>query len=92
VTLSTRSVKAGATFTVTVTGFPANADVDFRLGKEGQAYSTVSDAKTDSSGKASVTMTMPSSAAVNEKWVVKVMTTSIAKGVEASSLTISIVN
>ncbi len=37
-------------------------------------------------------MTMPNSAVVNEKWVVKVMTTSIAKGVEASSLTITIIN
>lgn len=92
VTLSTRSAKAGAQVEVKVTGLPANAEVDFRLGKSGEAYSVVVDGKTDSNGAVTGKVTIPSTAAVNEKWVVKIMTTSIAKGVEITSPTITIIN
>lgn len=92
ITLSTRSAKAGAQVEVKVTGFPANAEIDYRLGKEGQPYSAVVDGKTDASGNATAKVTIPNSAAVNEKWVVKVLTTSLIKGKEATSLTITITN
>lgn len=92
ITLSTRTAKAGAQVEVKVSGFPANAEIDYRVGKEGQAYSAVVDGKTDVNGYATAKVTIPSSAAVNEKWVVKVMTTSLAKGKEATSLTITITN
>jgi LysM repeat protein len=92
ISLSTRSAKVGAQVTVKVTGFPASADIDFRVGKEGAAYTAVVDGKTDSAGTATVKVTIPSTAKVGEKWVVKVLTTSLAKGKEATSLTITITN
>jgi LysM repeat protein len=92
ISLSTRSAKVGAQVTVKVNGFPASADVDFRIGKEGAAYSAVVDGKTDSTGAATAKVTIPSTAKTGEKWVVKVTTTSLAKGKEATSLTITIIN
>ncbi|MBN1371725.1 MAG: LysM peptidoglycan-binding domain-containing protein [Anaerolineaceae bacterium] len=92
ITLSTRTAKVGAQVEVKVTGFPANKDVDFRLGKEGSAYSVAVDAKTDANGAATVKVTIPNSANVNEKWVVKVLTTELAKVVEITSPTITISN
>jgi LysM repeat protein len=92
VTLSTTSAKPGAQIDVKVTGFPANTDIDFRLGKDGQTYSVVADGKTDASGYATVKMTIPTSAVVNEKWVVKVLTTSVKNGIERSSPLITITN
>ncbi len=50
VTLSTRSVKKGATFTVTVTGFPTNTDVTSASGKMVRVP-TVVDSKTDAKAK-----------------------------------------
>lgn len=90
--LSTRTAKVGAQVEVKVTGFPANKDVDFRLGKEGSAYSVAVDAKTDANGAATAKVTIPSGAVVNEKWVVKVLTTELAKVVEITSPTITISN
>jgi LysM repeat protein len=92
ISLSTRSAKVGAQVEVKVTGFPASADIDFRLGKEGAAYSAVVDGKTDSKGAATAKVTIPSTAKVGEKWVVKVLTTSLASGKDATSLTITITN
>ncbi|MBE0699562.1 MAG: LysM peptidoglycan-binding domain-containing protein, partial [Anaerolineaceae bacterium] len=43
ITLSTRSAKVGAQVEVKVKGFPVSTDIDFRVGKEGQAYSAVVD-------------------------------------------------
>lgn len=91
VTISDYTVRDNQEITVTVRGFPANADVDFRLGKQGSAYSVVADGKTNSSGTASVTMTIPSAANNNEKWVVVVTTTALAKGVEATSAAMTII-
>lgn len=90
VSLSTRSVKAGGTTTVTVAGFPANADIDYRIGKQGAAYSAVVDGKTNAYGEASATVTVPTAAKVGETWVVVVMTTSLAKGTQVTSSTITI--
>ena len=92
VTVSTRYAKVGAQVEVKVTGFPANADVDFRVGEQGENYVKAYDGKTDSKGAVTIKITIPSEANVNEKWVVKVQTTSLAKGKEATSPTITIIN
>lgn len=91
VTLSATSAKVGAQVEVKVFGFPANTDVDFRLGKLDAAYSVAYDGKTDSKGEVTLKVTIPNSAKVNEKWQVKVMTTGLANGVEIISPTITIV-
>ncbi len=90
VTISSTSAKAGATITVKVKGFPANTPVDFRLGKDGKAYSVVVDGKTNASGEASADVKIPSSANAGEKWVVKVLTTDLVNGKEAKSPLITI--
>lgn len=92
ISLSTYSAKVGAQVEVTVRGFPANAEVDFRLGKAGQSYSVVVDGKTDSSGVATGKVTIPGSAVVGERWVVRVQTTSLAKGYEITSPSITIIS
>lgn len=92
VTLSVTSARAGAQVRVDVAGFPANANIDYRLGKDGAAPSVIVDGTTDTSGAGSITMTIPTSAVVGEKWVVKVLTTELVNGVEASSPLITIVN
>lgn len=90
VTVSSTSAKAGATVTVQVYGFPANTQVDFRLGKQNTAYSVVVDGKTSSSGYATAKVTIPSTAAAGEKWVVKVITTELKNGVDLNSPVITI--
>lgn len=92
VSLSTTRARAGTTIEVKVKGFPANMDVDFRLGEEGEDYSVVVDGRTDADGRASVKMTIPSSARSGEKWLVKVLTTGMANGREANSALITITN
>jgi LysM repeat protein len=92
VTLSATSLRAGAQVDVKVTGFPVNQNVDFRLGKDGAAASVIVDGTTDASGAATVRLTIPTTAVAGEKWVVKVLTTDLARGVEASSLLITIIN
>ena len=91
VTLSTTSAKVGAQIDVKVAGFPANANIDLRIGKDGQAYTSVVDAKTDANGAVTVKVTIPSAAKVGEKWVVIVVTTDIKQGTQASSPLITIV-
>lgn len=90
VTLSSTSVKAGGTVEVKVYSFPANASIDFRVGKQNAAYSTVYDGKTDATGYAAATVTIPSTAATGEKWVVTVLTTELAQGVSMTSSVITI--
>jgi hypothetical protein len=90
VTVSTVSVVRGGSVTVTVSGFPANAELDYRIGKQGAGYTAVVDGKTNASGYATATVTIPSSAVVGEKWVVVVMTTSIKNGVTVTSAAITI--
>lgn len=90
VTLSATNAKPSATIEVKVKGFPANAEVDFRLGKDGSAYSVVVDGKTSASGEATAKVTIPSSAKAGEKWAVKVMTTDRTNAKEASSAKITI--
>jgi LysM repeat protein len=86
VTVSTVSVASGGTVKVIAYNFPKNAEIDYRIGKRGQSYTAVVDGTTNSSGYASATITIPSSAVSGEKWVIVVMTTSLPK---ASSATVT---
>jgi LysM repeat protein len=92
VTVSTTSARRGANVVVNVSGFPANASIDFRMGKDGSAPSVFVDGTTNSSGAASATLTIPTGAVVGDKWVVKVTTTDRAVGVELNSTLITIIN
>ena len=74
----------GAKVKVVADGFPANQPVDIRLGVEGKEVVLVVDAKTDTSGYLNQEVTVPASAKSGEKWVVRILTTEIAKTVEAS--------
>lgn len=67
VTLSATSAKAGDVIEVKVKGFPTSADIDVRLGKDGQSASVIVDGTTDASGNATVKITIPSAAKVGEK-------------------------
>lgn len=85
VTLSKTSVGDGGSITVYVSGFPANAEIDYRLGKRGQPYSVVYDGVIAADGTASQNVTIPAGTNAGEHWVVLVMTTSQAQIVEVSS-------
>jgi LysM repeat protein len=91
VTVSTRSAKVGTVIDVTVASMPANASIDFRLGKEGAAASVIVDGTTNASGAAAAKVTIPNTAKVGEKWVVKVLTTDRTSVVEYTSFVITIV-
>lgn len=92
ISISAAAAKPGASVTVSVWSFPANAEVDFRLGKQGAAFSVVKDGTTDAYGRASTTFTIPSTAVAGEKWVILVLTTSqpAGKNVETTSPVITI--
>lgn len=92
VTLSTYRASAGDTVTVYVTGFPAGADIDYRLGENGQAYSVAYDAVTDSSGSDDKVVTIPASANEGEYWIVRVTTTGMKNGMDRYSALIYIDN
>jgi LysM repeat protein len=91
ISLSATSAKKGAQVEVKVWGFPANAELDFRLGKQNAAYTVVYDGKTNANGEATLKVTIPDTAVVGEKWVVKVITTSLRVGTETTSPLITIV-
>jgi lysozyme len=93
VSISNSSVKAGGTVTVSVWSFPASAEIDFRLGKQGEAATVFVDAVTDAYGRATTTLTIPTTAVSGEKWVVLVLTTSqpAGKNIETLSPAITIV-
>jgi peptidoglycan endopeptidase LytE len=75
----------GSTLYVVAGGFPVNQNVDVLIGKEGGSLTPVLDAKTDSTGYISKTLTIPSSAVSGEKWVVRVVTTDLHTAVGANS-------
>lgn len=89
--MSTFRVRAGGTVTVTVNGFPARAEIDYRIGKLGAGYTSVVDGTTNSNGSTSATLTIPTSAVVNERWVIVVMTTSLVKDTTVTSPSILII-
>jgi hypothetical protein len=90
VVVSSTSLIAGESFTVTVTGYPREAAIDFHLGKDGQAYSVVLDGKTDKNGIATTTMVIPASAVKREIWVVKVVTQDLVEQVSKTSPVLTI--
>ncbi len=92
VSLSTTSAEAGDQITVYVTGFPANADIDYRISQVGDDYVAVYDGTIDSEGTDDAIITIPDEADEGEYWIVLVTTTSQADGVSAYSHTIYIDN
>jgi hypothetical protein len=92
VSLSKTQATAGSTVTVTVSGFPAYSEIDYRVAHQGNDPSVIYDGTVGSNGSTSQTITIPSSAVAGEYWVVKVMTTSLRNGVTVTSHTIYIVN
>jgi LysM repeat protein len=91
VTVSATRASAGDEITVSISGFPANANIDVRIGKKGEeATSATYDGVTDANGKTSLTITIPSDAAEGEYWIVHVLTTELTKGVQAYSHSIYI--
>lgn len=90
VSLSTTRAEAGDEVTVSVSGFPPNANIDYRIGQKGKSFSAAYDGKTRSNGTASKTITIPSSADEGEYWVVRVLTTELVNGVDITSHTIFI--
>ncbi len=81
---------AGSKIVVVVDGFPASQNVDIRLELQGSSTAMVVDGKTDTLGYLRIEVTLPSSAKVGEKWLVRVVTTDLAKAVEALSGTFTV--
>jgi LysM repeat protein len=92
ISISSATAKKNTQVEVKVWGFPANTEVDFRLGKQGAAASVIYDGKTNAAGEAVLKVTLPDSSVAGEKWVVRVLTTSLRVGTETTSPVITIVN
>ena len=89
---STTRIQAGNDLTIYVSGFPAKAEIDYRVGKLGEDYSLVYDGTVGSDGTTSKTITIPVTAVSGEYWVVQVLTTSLLDVVTVSSHSIYITN
>jgi hypothetical protein len=92
VSLSTTQADVGDEVTVYASGFPAKANIDFRIGRQGKDFSLVYDGITNSNGAASQTFTIPSDADAGQDWVVHVLTTELVTGVDLYSPVIHITN
>ena len=92
VSLSTTQTTAGSEVTVYVSGFPANANIDFRLGLQGEAFSVVYDGQVGAYGSTNQTITIPSGATAGQYWVVFVTTTELKNITSVTSHTIYITN
>ena len=90
VSLSATQARAGDTIAVYASGFPAYAEIDYRVGKQSESFSVVYDGTVASNGTASQVITIPSSANAGEYWVVQVVTTSLANITSVYSHTIYI--
>ncbi len=77
VSLSTRTAHAGDAVTVNVSGFPANSEIDYRVGRKGEDFVLVYDGLVGSDGTTSKIITIPGYAINGEYWVVQVITTSL---------------
>lgn len=88
--LSATRVVPGESLVVYVTGFPANSEIDYRVGVRGSDASVVYDGTVSSTGAATQTVTIPSDADVGEYWTVQVVTTSLANIVKVTSASIYI--
>jgi LysM repeat protein len=92
VNLSSTQAQPGDSIIVFVSGFPVNATVDYRVGKQGASFSAVYDGTIDEDGKSSVTITIPGAAVAGESWVVQVVTTSQLNLVSGTSPILRITN
>jgi LysM repeat protein len=92
VSLSSTQAQPGDTIIVFVSGFPVNASVDYRVGKQGAPFSAVYDGTIDEDGKSSVTITIPGDAVAGESWVIQVVTTSQLNLVSGTSPILRITN
>ncbi len=77
---------------VYVSGFPANANIDYRVGLQGAHFTTVYDGLVDAYGSTNKTITIPSSATAGQYWVVLVITTELQSITSVTSHTIYITN
>jgi LysM repeat protein len=92
VSLSTTQAVAGGTVSVYVSGFPANANIDFRVGLQGEHFSLVYDGLVDAYGSTNQTITIPTGATAGQYWVVLVTTTEMKDITQVTSHTIYITN
>jgi LysM repeat protein len=90
--VSPTQARPGDVITVSVSGFPANAHIDYQIGEYGQGYSAVYDGVTDANGSASIAFSIPGTAVSGEKWIVRVFTTSQMNTVSGYSRLIYITN
>jgi spore coat assembly protein SafA len=90
VTVSPATAHAGGTIQVNAGNFPANANVDVRIGKQGQAFSAAVDSVSNAQGLVTAQINVPSSAVIGEQWVVTILTTELVNGVQGTSLPIII--
>jgi len=90
ISLSTTQAKAGDALTVYVRGFPANSEIDFRIGKQGESYSLVYDGTVGLNGSTIQRITIPAGAVNGDYWVVQVTTTNRPNQVTLTSHTIYI--
>ena len=70
----------------------ANAQIDYRIGLQSQAFSLVYDGQTDAYGSTNQTITIPSGAVAGQYWTVLVITTSLKDITQVTSHTIYITN
>lgn len=92
VMLSVTAAESGDDITVSVSGFPVGAYIDYRIGEQNENYVKVYDGVIDKRGEASLTFELPGEADRGEYWIVFVTTTSQKDGVEAYSHTIYVDN
>jgi hypothetical protein len=92
VRLSSTMLPPGNDVIVHVSGFPANSDIDYQIGKMGADPSVVYDGIVGPDGSATRTITIPAAAKVGEYWIVRVITTSLREVTRASSDSIYLSN
>ena len=92
VSLDLTTASADDDVLVYVRGFPPNSRIDYRIGiKDGEIFD-IYDGFVDAQGTASEIFTIPYIAEEGEEWVIQVVTTSVAEGVEVTSHSIYIDN
>jgi LysM repeat protein len=88
--LSANAVLPGYAIHVVVYGFPANADIDFRIGLTGGPYTAVTNGLTNENGEGAGYVTFPTTVKAGQKWEVQVLTTEIRDGMQVISEEITI--
>lgn len=90
ISLSSTSLSRGESFTVSLYGFTAYADIDLWLYAVDGDNKTIYDGVTDSTGAYSVTLAVPTTATEGENWAVYAYTTELAVVESATSAAITI--